>query len=624
MATDNTLPLDFFNYAKLNETRNAERENKPFMWPGSSTHSIFGGERKVVRGFMRSILTDESISGVFQGSNNNAGTNNQGHYRLNFQFNPESITRDVAQSIGAVNPILQNPANLTQAVPGTATFNFTMTFNREMEVNNHGTKNNYKDYADLNNPLYNIAKEKDPGVIGVWADVKMFDAIIGQGITDELISMVKVFTATQQNNINVQQNENAGEDADGNKIVIPNTYDDAEFTTAIDLNKGNSAFLNPLPVRVVFSDTFMLEGLVTGAAVAFQKFSPNMTPTICQINVNFSALYLGFAKKDAFLTTNLSNWAADVLESQEEDTVEVKALQDKLKTGLTDMQILPGGKVYQPQSSGMKGKPSLTNPYPLGDFSYSPFMMHVPTHNEYALASGWWKSDEYYHGGVSPEKYEGVNANPKYMTLQHWWNLCNSTWAASPNSYTWTSAAGVTKTDTWSTGRFNETFQLVSANHKGMMPCAFLWKYKPKDPALVTPSINLACNLSYTYKGNTSTGECKIIDLEGVWVKDSDDGYATFWLELPKDIQTTYPMKSTYSNTQMMMSAATCMLNWTFTLSKDITTTATTTATTLTAEHQFGCSYATKGFYYASGLDGLKKINANVGTGGLPGGSKTS
>ena len=40
-AENNNLPLDFFNYSKLLDTRNTERENKPFMWPGSSAHSIF-------------------------------------------------------------------------------------------------------------------------------------------------------------------------------------------------------------------------------------------------------------------------------------------------------------------------------------------------------------------------------------------------------------------------------------------------------------------------------------------------------------------------------------------------------------------------------------------------------
>ena len=610
MATDNTLPLDFFNYAKLNETRNAERENKPFMWPGAIAHNINGGERKVVRGFMRSILTDESISGVFGNANSNTN-NNKGHYRLNFQFNPESITRDVAQSIGAVNPILQNPANLTQAVPGTAVFNFTMTFNREMEVNNHGTENNYKDpYTDLNNPFYNLDKERDPGVIGVWADVKMFDAIIGQGITDELVSMVKVFTATQQNNINVQQNEDStAVDADGNKIVIASTYDDAEFDKAIALNTGNSAFLNPLPVRVVFSDTFMLEGLVEGAAVAFQKFSPNMTPTICQINVNFKALYLGFAKKDAFLTSNLSNWAADTIQTQEEDAAEITTLSKTLGDGFKLLQFCPGG-------TWSKNNKKIENDYTHLNSSYYPRIQPTSTSN-----LQWWNSDEYWHSPstkrTGTEKYPGVSADPAYVTLQQWWNICNSNWAATPNSYTWRPYLKAERTDTWKKGRFDETFQNVKSTIIGKMPCIFAWSYEATSEDLKNPDIDLVCNLSYSYKGETFTADCTITEKEVTHLEKF--GYVRFLLELPKTIKTTFINKSVYSDTQIMMSAAVTSLRWKLIASKEITTTSSGSTQKVKAEKKLDCLYTTNGFYYTDGLSGLRQTTVTQGTGGSHG-----
>ena len=611
-AENNNLPLDFFNYSKLLDTRNTERENKPFMWPGSSAHSIFGNEQKVVRGFMRSILTD--VMGGKPISETSPLIQKPGDYRLNFQFNPESITRDVSQSIGAVNPILQNPANLTQAVPGTAVFNFTMTFNREMEVNNHNSNIDYKQNG------YDIVNERDPGVIGVWADVKMFDTIIGQGITDELVSMVKTFTSKQQGQMFADDTATAkalvvdaatGKDKDGNVVKMPvPTYDDATFQKAIDLNIGNSAFLNPLPVRVVFSDTFMIEGLVEGAAVAFQKFSPNMTPTICQINVNFKALYLGFAKKDAFLTSNLSTWAKDVQQALKNDAAVVTAKNKNLKTGFTNIGFCPGGKWKNNK---------IVNEYSNLNSDFYPFVMNTTAANPQ-----WWNSDEYWHTPtgtrIGTTKYAGFSANPTYMTLQQWWNLCNSTWSASPTSYTWTPYLKAERTDTWSVGRFNETFQIIPQLHKGQMPCIIAWEYAPKDTTLEKPTIVPKCSLRYNYKNETSTADCKIVNWETKY--DGKFGYATFWLELPKDIKTTFVNTSSYSDTQIMMSASTATLQWTLTASKDITVSGI--PQTLTADLTLDCTYDinSSGFYFTgTSLAGLKKVNTQRGGGGIPGGA---
>lgn len=602
-AENNNLPIDFFNYAALQEMRDPARENKPFMWPGSSTHSIFGGERKIVRGFMRSILTDVMPGAAIEGS---PLKKKPGNYRLNFQFNPESITRDVAQSIGAVNPILQNPANLTQAVPGTATFNFTMTFNREMEVNNHNANIDYKKNG------YDLANERDPGVIGVWADVKLFDTIIGQGITDELIDMVKTFSQQQDDDkLSVAQLQyekdlaNGKKDKDGNALVAPEgAFKSDDFDKAVALNIGNSAFLNPLPVRVVFSDTFMIEGLVTGAAVAFQKFSPNMTPTICQINVNFSALYLGFAKKDAFLTNNLANWAKDVQDKGEIDKVETTASQAKLQSAFTSWRVLPAGSL---------AKNKIVNAYTTPGSTHYP---NIPRPNT-SENQTWWKSDEYYHGGGGTEKYAGFSAFPAYVTLQQWWNLCNSKWAATPNTYTWTPyLGGLAQTAAVEFARSAETFQNIASNHKEMLPCVFGWDYKAKQDDLKDPDITLTCELTYSYKNEKSTGSCTIVDLKTVHNKEN--GYSTFWLKLPENIKATLINKSTYANTQIMMSESSCNLKWTLNASKSVTT-STGSTEIVTAKLELDCPYDKNGFFYmAPSLDGLKKKNSTGGGGAHP------
>ena len=65
---------------------------------------------------------------------------------------------------------------------------------------------------------------------------------------------------------------------------------------------GNSAFLSPMPIRIVFSSLFMVEGFVTSSAVAFQKFSKTMVPTVCTVTLNVQAMYFGFARKKSFLS----------------------------------------------------------------------------------------------------------------------------------------------------------------------------------------------------------------------------------------------------------------------------------------------------------------------------------
>jgi hypothetical protein len=339
---------DFYNYSRLGETRNPDNENPPFAWPGVRIKNINGplgiDSVKMARGFMRSILTDPEIVSAFNNPTQARQTsinNNPGHYRLNFQFNPEYIERSVAQTPGAVNPILQSMSNLTQPIPGSATFNFTMTFNREMEVAAAGNRADSQLLWEGDDIDPDSKRLKDPGLVGVWADLHMFDLIVGQGITEELLDLVAAFTEVQA--IERSANESTTTDGEGEEPkegeekeekaseTDPDaiTFDKDEFTTNFKANFGNSAFLNPLPVRIVFSDTFMVEGMVTGTSVAFQKFNHRMIPTICQINVNFSAMYLGFAKKNAFLTDNLKAWAKD----------QAKEIQDNIITDQSNSRI---------------------------------------------------------------------------------------------------------------------------------------------------------------------------------------------------------------------------------------------------------------------------------------------
>ena len=329
---------NFNNYAALQEGRPEGRENDAFAYPGPFTRNIDGTTNarlspKITRGFMRSIIMGKDIADKL-----NPGGKNPGNLRLNFQFNPEYIERRVSQSPGAVNPLLQNPANLTQAVPGTAQFNFTMLFNREAEVaqrrknlNTTEIIGNVSDtmVLDITENAINNAL-KDPGQVGVMHDLAIFDSIIGQGITSELVDIISTYTRQQV----VAQTNNADDDDEN----VP-VFEDVSFRASVTKNFGNSAFLNPMPVRIVFSDLFMVEGLVVGSAVAFQKFSQDMIPTVCQVNVEIYALYVGFAKKTAFLTDNLTSWATDVVTDKAAQAAEVKRVSKELKNSLLQLNL---------------------------------------------------------------------------------------------------------------------------------------------------------------------------------------------------------------------------------------------------------------------------------------------
>ena len=349
---------DFYNYSRLGEVRNPANENPPFIWPGVNIRNISndGVSVRMARGFMRSILTDPEIVSAFNNPTEARQTtinNNPGHYRLNFQFNPEYIERSVAQTPGAVNPILQSVSNLTQPIPGSATFNFTMTFNRELEVAAAGNRADSDLLWEGNDIDPDSTRLKDPGLVGVWADLQMFDLIVGQGITPQLLDLVSAYTEVQA--IERSANESTttdgeeeeepkdGENKDGTAQTDPDaiTFDKDEFTKNFTANFGNSAFLNPLPVRIVFSDTFMVEGMVTGTSVAFQKFNHRMIPTICQINVNFSAMYLGFAKKNAFLTDNLKAWAKDEAAAATDEQEKTEEVGKKLADGIGKVTLWP-------------------------------------------------------------------------------------------------------------------------------------------------------------------------------------------------------------------------------------------------------------------------------------------
>jgi len=351
-----------------------ENDNPEFMYPGKYIPNVYddlskGPLRKTVvqRGFIRGIFPD--IINKF--SNSDAvKKKSSGRYtgidtpvrRCFFQFNPSMILRTVQASSTTLNPLLQNPTQLLQAIPGQASFEFQLLFNREYEVagqkyrnangqfvdippfkqllDNYGSPDAFTDTKDpTNSRASNVYKQEHVGDLGVLVDLYVLDSIIGQSITSDTVqSILAYWEATKQL-------RGTGEkDADGKEI---NPYagadfeKDGKFSKGLNNVLGNSAFLNPMPVRIVFSSLFMVEGFVTASNVAFHKFSENMVPTVCQVTLSVQALYIGFARKNSYITQQLEEQITTQNENNEADSAASKtarnALQKQTQAQLVNM-----------------------------------------------------------------------------------------------------------------------------------------------------------------------------------------------------------------------------------------------------------------------------------------------
>lgn len=137
----------------------------------------------------------------------------------------------------------------------------------------------------------------------------------------------------------------------------PAQFDEKSAAAAMYANYGNSAFLVSLPVRIVFSSLFMVEGFITSTQVTFNKFNANMVPTQCMVGVTMQAMYIGFAREKTYLTTQLET-ALNTADTGGEGTVsqsttleigKITSLSEKL------FKTLFRGSTSSYFSSGPKG-----------------------------------------------------------------------------------------------------------------------------------------------------------------------------------------------------------------------------------------------------------------------------
>jgi len=269
-------------------------DNDPFIYPSRVVRTVDGkGNHKsegLKRGYIRSLLTGDG----------------RGVNKCQFQFNPSSLNQSVTQNTGILNFLQIDQYQYSQPVPGNVTFQFDLFFDRSMELNS-GMSESMRDVTDPWNQL-------GPESIGVLHDLAALYSIIGVGIGD-YIERNMVANATESAYldqaidaaIDKRTTELTAEDAVGQDA----STEREDYKTRVDellaINKGNTAFLLPLPVRIVFSSLYIVEGLVQDFNVLFTKFTTNMVPMQCSVTVTFEAKYIGFAKKETFFTKALED-----------------------------------------------------------------------------------------------------------------------------------------------------------------------------------------------------------------------------------------------------------------------------------------------------------------------------
>lgn len=285
-------------------------QNPKFIYPATrdktKARDTVGGTT-INRGYVRRLT--EFYARQSSGSDN---PSTLGNLKCNFQFNPDSITRAIQSDTSMQFFFNQDPAQLTQPVPGKAGYAFDLLFNREAEVNSgrylmggkllegkradEGTNNSSFEQTSsrfLAADKYNPAWVTE---IGVLADIMVLDDILGVGLAKDVVK------AIQDRQLALDAEEQESVDPNDATKKVKETVYEPDRMTAFTSNLGNKAFLVPQPIRVVFSNWMMVEGFVTSSQVTFNKFTRGFIPTQCSVAVQMQALYIGFVQQKTFLT----------------------------------------------------------------------------------------------------------------------------------------------------------------------------------------------------------------------------------------------------------------------------------------------------------------------------------
>jgi len=247
------------------------------------------------KGYIRSLLTKVQTSGT--------EASNLPVLRCDFQFNPDRLVQTVPMRTNLVNVFQQSPAQFTQPLPGDVSFGFNLVFDRTYTYNNSSD-----DQVDPD--LQGSYNEKN---IGVLHDLRILYSIIGQGISKDFVDASVNAAVGQARQVAATELIDASNEEDQNFAL--STEFGAAAGDFFNSNIGNSAFLIPTPVRVVFSGLYVVDGYITSATTTFTKFSSSYVPIQCSVGLTMQALYIGFANDRSFVVENLENATKELEQS---------------------------------------------------------------------------------------------------------------------------------------------------------------------------------------------------------------------------------------------------------------------------------------------------------------------
>ena len=282
LGLDNSLVNRFTNLDSGYAVPRAD--NRDFKYPTRVSRTIDRSGNPVStplkRGYVRSLLSNTSR-------------------RCQFQFNPSSINQSVAQNTSILNFLQADPYQYAQPIPGNVTFNFGLFFDRTMEVAN--PQEAITSVIRTDNPWANNGPEH----IGVLHDLSSLFSIIGVGVTEYMDRSLNDLEASPDDlaagYFSDYITANAPTEATDSDDLTATQYKDS-LSELVNINRGNSAFLLPLPIRVVFSSLYIVEGLVNDIDIIFTKFSTQMVPIQCRVDISMESKYIGFAKDQTFFT----------------------------------------------------------------------------------------------------------------------------------------------------------------------------------------------------------------------------------------------------------------------------------------------------------------------------------
>lgn len=233
-------------------TSNFAGDNPPFA---SRNYTRPPGGPNLLKGYIRSSLPEKYGKG-----------------RFHFQYNPNTITRSTQVNQDLLGLAQQTAADIqAMSLAGAgAGFSFSLLLDRQDEVFNSSAPDFYKKNESTSSG-HDLA-------LGVGVDIAVLDQIAGIGNVMAALDAV--------------DNQGAGTPR-GRGGPVPAIDTDV----ATDAVSGNQAFMaSMLPVRVVFSKNFVVEGFLQQIDVTYTKFSRNMVPTVATVQCGMQAFYIGSAR----------------------------------------------------------------------------------------------------------------------------------------------------------------------------------------------------------------------------------------------------------------------------------------------------------------------------------------